>query len=289
MRLRHALFKGLIEQRQRALGPLARRDVDAHLEDHGGTVLVGEGNVVGINHAAIRASDLPMVGLAGLHHAMGLAELARLAPPTTFIAASAVGIAELFAEAAVGKDNMIVRRQQADCCRQRFQHGKEPPPFGFRRCRRLAPRLAFAHCLLGLLAGCDVLDHGQGAQRLAGGIANDGHVHVHPRHSAVLAKIAFLVAIFGLLAADHALEQLPVELPVVRVSNVDDAEIEHLLGGIAGDRAHSLVHAQEPPGLRVGLPNAHARRLEDRAKLLLALPQFRRAPGELRCSSVSLS
>jgi hypothetical protein len=42
------------------------------------------------------------------------------------------------------------------------------------------------------LADGDVLDCRQGEDRLAGGVSDDSHVHVHPNQCAVLAHVAFL-------------------------------------------------------------------------------------------------
>ena len=53
----------------------------------------------------------------------------------------AVGLAEFFAEAAVGKGNVVIRIQQADHRRQRLQHVEKPLPFSlYRRFGPLALR-----------------------------------------------------------------------------------------------------------------------------------------------------
>ena len=105
-------------------------DVRVHLQDHRRAVHVGERVVMHVNHAAVRPFDLPMVGATGLEHVVGFAEVARLgAPEAVFVTAPAIGLAELRAEGAVGKGDVVIRPQQANHRRQRFQHVQEPLPF----------------------------------------------------------------------------------------------------------------------------------------------------------------
>jgi hypothetical protein len=76
-------------------------------EDHGRTVHVGEGEIVNGKHVAARGGRFPLVGTPGSQHLEALAKLAwRGAPKALFIAVPAVGLAEHFAEAAVGKGDI---------------------------------------------------------------------------------------------------------------------------------------------------------------------------------------
>ena len=78
---------------------------------------------------------------------------------------------------------------------------------------------------LRLFALVDVLNCGHRADRLAGGIPHDGHVHVHPHQRAILANVAFLQAVIRCLAPDNPLEGIPIPLPVFGMCDLRDTHL----------------------------------------------------------------
>ena len=102
--LGHSLLQRLVCLSKRRLGAFDLGDVDPHLQDEGGAVAVGEGEVVDVVVAAVRAGPLPVVGLPGLQDGVGLADFAGLGPlEEVLVTALAPGLAEPLPEEPVGK------------------------------------------------------------------------------------------------------------------------------------------------------------------------------------------
>ena len=98
---------------------------------------------------------------------------------------------------------------------------------------------------LGLLAGGDVLDLPDEVDRLAGGIANDGHAQKPPDDRPVGPEITLLELEALDLPVENARHELEIGVEVVGMGHSLKAELGQLLLGAADEYAESPVGGQE--------------------------------------------
>ena len=113
------------------LGLLCFGDVDGQSSRSRGAVDVGEREVGDVVVSAVRPGPLPMVRCGRSSYRKGFAIFTGfLASEQVFVAGLAVALAKMFAEVAVGKGYVVIRRQQHHVGRQRVEDFVKPPPLG---------------------------------------------------------------------------------------------------------------------------------------------------------------
>ena len=105
--------------------------------------------------------------------------------------------------------------------------------------------LGVAQRLLGVLAAGDVVDHRNGVQRLARGVALQGDRERDPYDAAVLSQVALLEAHRVDLAHLELAARAIGHVAVLGMRDLLDRHADQLALGVADDFAQARVHAQE--------------------------------------------
>lgn len=130
-----------------------------------------------------------------------------------------------------------------------------------------------------LAAGCrgfrrlalrNVLAHSHGEDRLAGGVAHERSAEPHPNHRAILAHVAFLIAVIWRLTTRCGSKDLPITVAVIGVGQFREAEHTHFRRRKSSNFAIFVVEAQQISVAGVDLNDPDRGNIENSAQLLFA-------------------